>query len=145
MDNAQTSMLATQADLSPQENRKVVLCIDDDPGILGALERVLRRGPHRIVTASDPEEGLRLALTLKPNLILVDMMMPAMTGKELLGKLREQSGTVQAVLLTGRDIDGTEANDPTLAGVHYMRKPFQNKEVRELVERLLGNGKQDPS
>lgn len=114
-----------------------MLCVDDDPGILGALERVLRRTPYKIVTALGPKEGLRQASELEPDLILLDMMMPGMSGKEFAVEVRRSLGDVPVVFITGRDDIDEEARQ--LARDHYIRKPFSNRYVRNIVELLVGD------
>jgi len=117
--------------------QKVVLCVDDDPGILGALLRVLRRTGCEVLTASGAAEALRAAAERRPDLILLDMTMPEMDGMELLGRLRKILNDVTVVFVTGRDCPDLAAGRHP-SGVHYIRKPFQNQELRNLVETLTG-------
>jgi DNA-binding response OmpR family regulator len=118
---------------------KVILCIDDDPGVLGMLRRVLHGGPYQVITASSPWEGAKLAYTMRPDLILLDMMMPGLNGKDLLAGFRQTLGEVPVVLITGRESadDAVEAYE--LGAAHYIRKPFENQHLLEVVEFLIGD------
>ena len=116
---------------------KTVLCVDDDPGILSALERVLRRTPFEIVTALGPEEGMKLAATLEPDLILLDIKMPGMSGTEFIQEARRFLDDVPVVFITGVGDLAEEAR--RLGAGYYIRKPFSNRYVRNVVEMLIGD------
>ena len=94
---------------APQASVKTVLCVDDDPGILSALERVLRRTPFEVVAALGPEEGLKLAETVNPDIILLDMKMPGMSGPEFMQEVRKIIGNVPVVFITGMNNGDQEA------------------------------------
>ncbi|NQT19956.1 MAG: response regulator [Planctomycetes bacterium] len=116
---------------------KIVLCVDDDPGILSALERVLRRTPFEVVAALGPEEGLKLAETVNPDIILLDMKMPGMSGPEFMQEVRKIIGNVPVVFITGMNNGDQEAK--RLGAGYYIRKPFSNHYVRNVVEMLIGD------
>jgi CheY-like chemotaxis protein len=118
------------------KSTKTVLCVDDDPGILGALQRVLRRTPYNIVCALGPQEGLELAKTVKPDLILLDIMMPGMTGKEFAAAARRILGDLPIVFLTGYNSDDTTS---TVGSPYCIQKPFSNRHVRNVVDLLIGD------
>lgn len=116
---------------------KTVLCVDDDPGILSALGRVLRRTPFEVVTALGPEEGMRLAGTVQPDIILLDMKMPGMSGPEFMQEVRKILGNVPVVFITGMS-DGDQVAKQLGAG-YFIRKPFSNHYIRDVVEMLIGD------
>ena len=120
---------------------KTVLCVDDDPSILTALERVLRRTPFEIVTALGPEEGMRLAETVQPDMILLDMKMPGMSGPEFMQEVRKILSNVPVVFITGMS-DGDQVAKQLGAGC-YIRKPFSNHYIRNVVEMMIGDISQE--
>ena len=120
-----------------QASAKTVLCVDDDSGILSALERVLRRTPFEIVAALGPEEGLVLAEAVKPDIILLDMKMPGMSGPEFMEKIKRKYGQVTVVFISGMSDGDQEAK--RLGAGYYIRKPFSNHYVRNVVEMLIGD------
>lgn len=116
----------------------LVLIVEDNPdmnnyigGLLGAVYRVAR--------AFDGREGLELARTLLPDLIVTDVMMPAMSGDELVSELRKLPATadIPALMLTARYDDAFRL-DMVRAGVQgYLNKPFTTEELLASVQNLL--------
>src|SRR5664279_6488616 len=91
----------------PQLGRKLrLLAIDDEPRILRLMSAVLA-GSYDLTTAADGEQGLSLALSTLPDLILTDFNMPKMTGQELLRRLRQEPciDDVPVIVLTGHEDD----------------------------------------
>lgn len=123
---------------SMSDRRKVVLCIDDDAAILEAFGRVLRKTAYEVVTAQDPWEGARLAYERRPDLILLDMMMPGLNGKELIGALCQALPDVPVVFITGRQESEAAYEAYQLGAAHYIRKPFENEYLRNVVDFLIG-------
>jgi len=121
------------------ERRKLILCIDDDPSVLATLQRVLRKQPYDVVTAASPWHGVKLAVELKPDLVLLDMTMPGLSGQEILGGIREMLGEVPVVFITGRQEAETAVAAYEMGAAHYIRKPFDNEHLRDVVEFLIGD------
>src|SRR5690606_22745115 len=90
--------------LSTKTIKKRVLVADDDPSISRLLERILSQD-YDVVTASDGQTALTLASQIKPNLMILDVMMPGLDGFQLAGKARAvpQLKTVPIIFLTARD------------------------------------------
>src|SRR6185295_14972388 len=84
-----------------QGTEQLVLAIDDEPGILSVIKMELSERGFRVVTANSGKEGLDLAEKHRPDLILLDLMMPDMSGTEVLRDLRERSA-VPVIILTAR-------------------------------------------
>jgi two-component system, cell cycle response regulator len=83
------------------KNGRLVLIIDDNEEYLRSTEDLLRRAGHTVLTAADPEDGLRLAQTQPVELVLVDYHMPGMNGEDFVVELRKWNPLVQVVLQTG--------------------------------------------
>lgn len=117
-----------------------ILLVDDDPEFLEMLRLLLgREGEHDIILAADGEDGLAQALADPPDLILLDVMMPGITGYEICHKLRANLPTahVPIIILTarGQPVDRQAALD---AGADdYMSKPISMEDLEERVTRLL--------
>jgi len=118
-----------------------ILCIDDDPGILGALERVLRLTPYTVHTASNPSDGLSIAKRFQPDLILVDVLMPEMSGEEFARRARRAGCGAIIIFMTGLS-DLTPAAREMCCNL-YIPKPFTNRYVRGVVELVLSGVKDD--
>jgi DNA-binding response OmpR family regulator len=116
-----------------------ILVCEDEPDILELIEARLRREGHDVMTASNGSDGLRRALEDGPELVLLDWMMPGLSGLEVATALRAhpQARTLPIIMLTARaqqnDIDAAYA-----AGVDdVLIKPFRTGELQARVADLL--------
>jgi DNA-binding response OmpR family regulator len=121
-------------------DQPLVLCADDDEDILALVALRLSRAGFRVETAPDGERALALARELRPAVIVLDVMMPRMTGVEVLTEIRADdsfAGT-RVVLLSAR-VQESDVDRGLDAGADaYLAKPFRAPELVETVERLLG-------
>ncbi len=84
--------------------RPAVLAIDDDPEILLQVSHILRNEPFRVLTARDPNEGLRLFEAERPRVVLLDINMGGLDGYAVLDRIMSAAGrAVRVLMLTGRD------------------------------------------
>jgi CheY-like chemotaxis protein len=119
--------------------RRTVLICDDQPALRELVRGVLEIGPYDLHEARDGQEALEQTLQLQPDLILLDLMMPVMTGLEVLEKIRatREVAGIPVIILTAStrtaDRDAVERVD----GAHLLVKPFSPLQLLELVERLL--------
>jgi CheY-like chemotaxis protein len=120
---------------SPNGDRPLVLVVDDDPGIQATLERYLTSIGYRVAVAGDGAQGLAMAESLAPSVILTDVRMPVMNGHILLRRLNELGRNSSVVLMSGSgDID--DAIDGMRHGaVDYLKKPWTLEELAGVVER----------
>ena len=109
-----------------------ILIIDDEPSILTLITAYLRPEGYEIYTASDGKAGIRAARTYKPDLIVLDIMLPGMDGVELLTRLRRESG-VYVILLTAKTDETDRIVGLSVGADDYVTKPFS---PRELVARI---------
>jgi len=116
-----------------------VLIADDEPNIVASLEFLMRRSDYDVRVARDGEEALRLAETFRPDLVLLDVMMPVRSGFDVCQKLRENVALrdMKIVMLTAKGRD-TEKNRGADLGVNaYVTKPFSTKDLMNTVRGLL--------
>lgn len=113
-----------------------VLVIDDDPVLNQMVAANMKISGHDVVTATSGPAGLRLAREAKPDLIILDVMMPGMDGFETCRQLREfSSAPVLFLTARGEEVDLVEGFE---AGADdYMRKPFSQRELELRVRALL--------
>jgi CheY-like chemotaxis protein len=125
-----------------EPSRPVVVCIDDDPPVLAAIRRLLRREPYEVITTLDPQRVLELMRERPIHLIVADQRMPQMAGTELLKRVRELSPSTIGVILTGHadlsDIAGA-MNDGAVD--RLIRKPWSDEEFRRMIRELLAVGR----
>jgi DNA-binding response OmpR family regulator len=118
----------------------VVLAADDDEDILELVAFRLERSGYTVLRATDGEEALRLALEAKPDLAVLDVMMPKLDGYELTRRLRADDATrrMPIILLTARSQDADVQAGFDAGADDYLRKPFSPQELRARVQAILG-------
>jgi two-component system KDP operon response regulator KdpE len=122
----------------------LVLAVDDDPSILKLLRYELAGQGLQVITAASGEETLRLADEQHPDLIVLDVMLPDISGLEVMRRLRERS-TTPIVLLTGKGADADKVRGLLQGADDYLTKPFNPEELSARVYAILrrarrGNG-----
>jgi DNA-binding response OmpR family regulator len=115
----------------------VVLVADDDEDILELVAFRLGRAGYRILTASDGEQALRIALDEHPDLAVLDVMMPRLTGLEVTERIRAEGGLMPIVLLTARVQDADVARGFEAGADDYIKKPFSPQELGARVQAIL--------
>jgi DNA-binding response OmpR family regulator len=118
----------------------LVLCADDDEDILALVSLRLERAGFRVVRASNGEQALELARAKRPALAVLDVMMPRMTGVEVLRALRAEERTrgMRIILLSAR-VQESDVTGGLEAGADaYLAKPFRAPELVAKVQELLG-------
>lgn len=122
------------------DGEKTVLYIEDNPANLKLMERVLRALPSiRLLTASDAETGVELAKAERPDVILMDIHLPGMSGLEALGLLRETAETrdIPVVAVTAAAAAGSREAGLKAGFREYLTKPFDGRNIQRVVVRLL--------
>lgn len=109
-----------------------ILVIDDEPSIVNLVTAYLKPEGYELFTASDGIAGLKAARAFKPDLIVLDLMLPGMDGIELLSQLRRESN-VYVILLTARTEETDKIVGLSIGADDYITKPFS---PRELVARV---------
>lgn len=109
-----------------------ILIVDDEQSILNIVTAYLRAEGYTVHTASDGPGGLRAARTLKPDLLILDIMLPGMDGIELLTQLRRESD-VYVMMLTAKSEETDKVVGLAVGADDYLTKPFS---PRELVARV---------
>ena len=116
-----------------------VLVADDEPNIVISLEFLMKREGYRVLVARDGHEALQTIQREKPDLVLLDVMMPGRTGFEVCQAVRadEALAGVKILMLTAKGRDTDIAHGLGLGADSYMTKPFATRELAERVRQLL--------
>ena len=116
-----------------------ILIVDDEPSIVMPVEFLMRRHGHEVQVAGDGEEALRAVEAFRPDLVLLDVMLPRRSGYEVCQTLRERPEWrhIKVVLLTAKGRDVEVAKGMAVGADAYVTKPFSTRELVEQVERLL--------
>ena len=115
--------------------QQLILIVEDEQPIVDILKFNLEKNDYRVIEALDGNEGLRLALSKNPDLVLLDVMLPGLDGFGVCRKIREKS-SVPIIMLTARDEEVDKVLGLELGADDYMTKPFS---VRELLARVKAN------
>ena len=115
----------------------LVLIVEDDPSISRGLKDSLKLERHETLTANDGETGYRLALEKKPDLMILDLMLPKMSGFEICRKLRAEGFSAPILMLTARGEEADRVLGLDLGADDYVTKPFSVRELLARVRALL--------
>lgn len=115
---------------------KTVLIVEDEKNIVDILNFNLVKEGYTTLEAYDGESGLQLALEQDPDLVLLDLMLPKMTGFDVCKALRAQGRTTPVIMLTAREEEADKVLGLDLGADDYITKPFS---MRELMARVNAN------
>jgi CheY-like chemotaxis protein len=119
----------------------LILCADDDEDILALVALRLERAGFRVARATDGDTALALARELLPDVAVLDVMMPRLTGIEVVRALRSDPSTqaLRTILLSARVQESDIGNGLDAGADAYLAKPFRAPELVELVQKLLAD------
>jgi DNA-binding response OmpR family regulator len=128
------------SDGAPLREQPLVLAADDDDDILELVAFRLERSGYTVIVAHDGEEALELAVRERPDLAVLDVMMPKLDGFEVTRRLRAEEATsrMPIILLTARSQDADVQQGFDAGADDYVRKPFSPDELRVRVQAILG-------
>lgn len=115
------------------ENRAKILIVEDEPNMVVGLRDNFEFEGYEVFTARDGVEGLQLALEASPDLVVLDVMMPRMSGLEVCKRLRAQRASIPIIMLTARGQEVDKVVGLELGADDYVTKPFS---IRELLARV---------
>ena len=119
---------------------KKILIVDDEPNIVISLEFLMKREGFEVAVAGDGETALRLMTEQRPDLVLLDVMLPRKSGYEVCAAIRANPAlqATKIVLLTAKGRETEMAKGMALGADTYMTKPFSTKDLLTRVKQMLG-------
>jgi DNA-binding response OmpR family regulator len=114
-----------------------ILIIDDEPALLRGLADNLKRELHDVLTATDGESGYRLIKEKKPDLVILDLMLPKLSGYEVCRQMRAEGLTTPVLMLTARGEETDRVVGLDMGADDYVTKPFSVRELLARVRALL--------
>jgi DNA-binding response OmpR family regulator len=119
---------------------KKVLIADDEPSIVTALEFLLQRAGYESRVARNGDEALKAIEADPPDLVLLDVMMPAVSGYEVCKRIRERAewSGIKVVMLSAKGRDAEVAKGIAMGADLYVTKPFSTRELMQQITTLLG-------
>jgi two-component system, OmpR family, response regulator len=126
-----------------------LLVVDDEPNILELLSASLRFAGFDVATATNGNDALRVAASYRPDLVVLDVMMPGLDGFEVVRRMRKDEQRVPVLFLTAKDATEDKVVGLTLGGDDYITKPFSLEEViariRAVLRRLANSATESPT
>src|SRR5512137_733387 len=113
-----------------------ILVIDDEPSITNLVSAYLKPEGYEVFTASDGRAGLKAVQAYKPDLVVLDLMLPGMDGLELLSQVRRESN-VYVILLTARTEETDKIVGLSVGADDYVTKPFSPRELTARVKAAM--------
>ena len=120
-----------------------ILIVDEEENILEIVEAYLVAKNYQVFRAMDGEEALRKAETIRPDLIVLDLMLPDISGLEVCRRIRKSS-SVPVIMLTARTTEQDILSGLQIGADHYMTKPFSPKELVARVQTVLRRSHPEP-
>ncbi len=119
---------------------KRILVVDDDPYILMSLEFVMKKGGNEVMIARNGTEALEIINTKKPDLLLLDIMMPDVDGLSICSYVKSTEGLKDmiVVFLSARTQEADIEKGLSLGAAKYICKPFSTRDLVKQVTQLLG-------
>jgi DNA-binding response OmpR family regulator len=116
---------------------KTILVVDDDIELSDGLRAVLERQGYRVIQARDGQQGKQMVYQHRPDLVILDMMMPRMGGYPVLEHFRGKTDAPPIIMITANEGSRHKAYAEYLGVVDYIRKPFAMERLLEAVQRGL--------
>jgi DNA-binding response OmpR family regulator len=120
---------------------KTVMVVDDEDSLLELLRAVLETADYKVITASSGDECLKKLKTVKPDLVLLDMMMPGMSGRETCEKIRadpKTKGLKVAFVTVAKFSESGKEKLREMKVSDYITKPFDNADLLARVKKIVG-------
>jgi two-component system OmpR family response regulator len=141
--------MTTETPVGSRATEARLLIVEDDPNIVELLGASLRFAGFEVATALDGHQALRLARTYRPDLMVLDVMMPGIDGFEVVRRMAAEGNRCPIVFLTARDSTEDKITGLTVGGDDYVTKPFSLDEViarvRAVLRRATGASASAPS
>ncbi len=119
---------------------KRVLIVEDEEGLLEGLEHNFKFEGYDVMTARNGGEGLKMALKQKPDIVVLDIMLPEKDGFTVLKELRQRHREMPVLVITARNFEADVLKGFDLGADDYLTKPFGVKELLARVKRLVQRG-----
>ena len=116
---------------------KTILIVDDDQELSDGLRAVLENQGHRVLQARDGQQGKQMVYNHRPDLVILDMMMPRMGGYPVLEHFKDKREAPPIIMITANEGSRHKAYAEYLGVVDYIRKPFAMERLLETVNKVL--------
>lgn len=129
-------LIETKENILLDNNKKTILAVDDESSILDLLKFNLEKEGFNFISAEDGEEGINKVLNEKPDLLLLDVMIPKMDGLSVCKKIRQENINIPIIMLSARGEEIDKVLGLEIGADDYITKPFS---PREVIARIKAN------
>jgi DNA-binding response OmpR family regulator len=127
------------------DQRKLILIVDDDYELSDGIRAVLENLGHQVMQARDGQQGKQMVYNHRPDLVILDMMMPRMGGYPVLEHFKGKTDAPPIIMITANEGSRHKAYAEYLGVIDYIRKPFAMERLLEAVERGLNPPEPTPA
>src|SRR5438046_10196681 len=124
--------------------QKLILIVDDDYELSDGIRAVLESQGHKVMQARDGQQGKQMVYNHRPDLMILDMMMPRMGGYPVLEHFKGKADAPPIIMITANEGSRHKAYAEYLGVVDYIRKPFAMERLLEAVHRGLASRSAEP-
>jgi DNA-binding response OmpR family regulator len=125
--------------------QKMILIVDDDTELNDGIRAMLENQGHKVMQARDGQQGQQMVYQHRPDLVILDMMMPRKGGYPVLEHFRGKADAPPIIMITANEGMRHKAYAEHLGVVDYIRKPFAMERLIEAVAKALEAGKNPPA
>src|SRR6478736_1811002 len=118
-------------------DQKIILIVDDDYELSDGIKAVLESQGHKVLQARDGQQGQNLIYQQRPDLVILDMMMPRMGGYPVLEHFKDKADAPPIIMITANEGSRHKAYAEYLGVIDYIRKPFAMERLLDAVDRGL--------
>src|SRR5262249_2456690 len=129
----------TQQGIFDMATGKTILVVDDDVELSDGLRVVLEKLGYRVIQARDGQQGKQMVYQHRPDLMILDMMMPRMGGYPVLEHFKGKTDAPPVIMITANEGSRHKAYAEYIGLVDYIRKPFAMERLLEAVHKALGD------
>lgn len=124
-------------DLTHSDSNETILVVDDEAIVRTLIEKMLTGRGYTVLSAADPEDALQLIRAHEVDAVVADVMMPVMTGPELVEEIRRHKPHTRALFTSGYPVETLAARGLSGDGVAFVQKPFTATELTSRLRQLL--------
>ncbi len=115
------------------------LVVDDEPGVVDQVRDLLEVRDYAVVTAMSGEKALELVKMESPNIVVLDIRMPGISGIDVLREIKKSHPKIRVIMLTGVEDDATKNEAMALGASGYLTKPYSYSELLDMSRKLIGD------
>ena len=119
------------------KRKPIILVVDDEESVLGVFQKILQKTEYTVLTANNGKAALEHVEMGRPNLVVLDLKLPDMSGIDVLRRVKRVNENIEVIMITGYGTIETAKKAMRLGAYEYITKPFDNDYVNTLIKNVL--------